>query len=147
LRKNVTKVRQAIEQRVRLLLRLLKGTTQFSGKAVPHNWHTLVPMVNFGVEDDGREIEVRPQDEFEIHLPETRTAGYRWSAERTHPACTMIGEHSEAPAGTVGGSGLHHFHFRALHPGTGEIALHYGRSWEKEKGPAKTFTLKVHVRP
>ena len=104
--------------------------------------------MKYGLEDDGREIEVRPQDEFEINLPETRTAGYRWKAERVaDPACEMISDRSEAATGAVGGSGSHHFHFRAESAGSGEIKLHYGRSWEQEKGPSKTFTLKVRVRP
>ena len=103
--------------------------------------------MKYGLEDDGREIEVRPQDEFEISLPETRTAGYRWKTERVaDPACQLLKDESEA-AGAVGGTGSHHFHFRAVNAGSGEIKLHYGRSWEQEKGPAKTFILKVHVRP
>lgn len=109
---------------------------------------TLGLIMKFGLEDDGREIEVRPRDEFEIQVPETRTAGYRWRAKRVaDPACEMVSERSETAPGKVGGSGSHHFFFRALTAGTAEIELHYGRSWEQDQGPAKTFRLKVHVRP
>lgn len=104
--------------------------------------------MTFGPEDDQREIEVRAHDEFEIHLPETRTAGYAWRVERSADSvCAMLGERSDAPVGTTGGSGSHHFHFRAVNAGRGEIELRYGRSWEQKKGPAKTFTLKVNVQP
>ncbi len=104
--------------------------------------------MKYGLEDEGREIEVHPGDEFEINLPETRTAGYRWKAERVaEPACELLSDQSESATGSVGGSGSHYFHFRAVSAGSGEIKLYYGRSWEQEKGPAKTFALRVHVRP
>jgi inhibitor of cysteine peptidase len=104
--------------------------------------------MKYGPEDDGREINLNSRDEFEINLPETRTAGYKWTADTApDPTYEMLGDQSEVPTGTTGGSGLHHFHFRARNAGSGEIKLHYGRAWDQEKGPEKTFTLKVHVRP
>jgi predicted secreted protein len=95
---------------------------------------------------NGKQIEVQTHEEFIITLPETRTAGYRWTLTgKAEPQCALV-EDSAQPAAGVGGSGTHRWRFRAVSPGTGEITAAYARSWQAGSEPAKTFTLKVQVR-
>jgi predicted secreted protein len=96
---------------------------------------------------NGREVEIKIQQEFEIVLHETRTAGYRWSAvAKGEPTCELMEENIQ-PAPAVGGSGVHRWRFRGISPGNCEIALRYARPWENFSGPDQMFQLKVQVRP
>jgi predicted secreted protein len=102
----------------------------------------------YGESSNGLQAEVVASEEFEIALPETRTAGYRWTTvHKGEPACQLLEESSQPNTTGVGGSSIHRWRFRAVSSGTGEIEFHYARSWERSPGPAKIFTLKVRVRP
>ena len=97
---------------------------------------------------NGREIELRSGDEFAVSLPETRTAGYRWTVGSDgRPTLLCTSDHSAPNQGQVGGSGRHEWHFRAATEGWAVIEMHYGRPWENDAKPERTFTLKVRVRP
>jgi predicted secreted protein len=91
-------------------------------------------------------VDVKTNDEFEIALPEVRTAGYQWALTE-NTACSLIRDEIEPNLKTVGGSGVHRFRFHAVSPGACQIELHYSRSWEKGSKPAQTFRLNVQVRP
>jgi predicted secreted protein len=96
---------------------------------------------------NGHEVEAKLNDELEISLSETRTAGYRWAVKSGgEPALKLLEETAQPNAPGVGGSGHHVWQFRALAAGTGEIELHYLRPWENSSEPARTFVLKVRVR-
>jgi predicted secreted protein len=96
---------------------------------------------------NGQKIEAAIGNEFEVSLPEARTAGYLWTLRNNAASrCAMISE-SLQPAANVGGSGSHTWHFRATKPGDCTLAMDYKRAWQENAGPARTYTLKVHVRP
>jgi predicted secreted protein len=96
---------------------------------------------------NGQEIKAAIGHEFDVSLPEARTAGYLWTLRNSRVSkCAMISE-SAKPASNVGGSGTHTWHFRATKPGDYTLALDYKRAWQENAGPARTFTLKVHVQP
>ena len=92
---------------------------------------------------DGTEIEVSPGEEFDLALPETPTAGYRWVKKDSEPTCPVI-EDSRATTAKTGGTGTHSWRFRAPASGSCSVQLEYKRSWETK--PARTFNLKVRVR-
>lgn len=95
---------------------------------------------------DGSEIKVALDDEFEVALPETRTAGYHWIAtENGEPILKLMSQTTNPNAGAVGGSGRSLWHFRAVSPGETKLKLEYRRPWEKSAEPTRTFTLKIHV--
>ena len=95
---------------------------------------------------DGQEILAQRDEEFEISLPETRTAGYHWViTEKGESVLELFSETTIPNAGGVGGSGHHIWSFRAASPGETRIAFAYSRPWEKSAKPARTFTLKVRV--
>jgi predicted secreted protein len=97
---------------------------------------------------NGREIEAKLNEEFEISFPETRTAGYRWTIESPGaPVCRLLDEETQPNSAGVGGSGKHVWRFRAVAAGTGEIRLHYGRPWDNAAEPARTFVLKIRAGP
>jgi len=91
-------------------------------------------------------VQVKPNDAFELVLPEVRTAGYRWTLKNFEPTCTLLEETTQPNQAGIGGSGSHSWKFRASSPGVCEIELWYARPWEDSSEPAKTFRLKVQVR-
>jgi len=92
-------------------------------------------------------VTVKANDEFELVLPEVRTAGYRWTLKTNfEPACTLLEENTQPNVTGIGGTGHHHWRFQATSPGMCEIELHYGRPWESASEPVKTFRMKVQVR-
>lgn len=104
--------------------------------------------MQYGESANGTEVEVRANEEFQIALPETRTAGFRWTVAASPGGhCELVEDKAEPNTRGVGGSGTHLWRFRATSPGVCLIELHYVRTWEKTSGPAKTFKLNVRVRP
>jgi predicted secreted protein len=97
---------------------------------------------------NGSEVELSAGDKFELSLSETRTAGYRWTLKSTgEPSCILLSESSQPASGQTGGTGTHLWRFRAVAPGNCLLALEYRRSWESSSEPARTFGMKVRVRP
>jgi len=103
-------------------------------------------MTSYGETANGQHIELAMKDEFEILLPETRTAGYRWSVHKDGgPTCELIAEKSHPNTAGVGGSGTHQWRFRGVSAGAGEIELRYTRPWAGKPEPAKIFRLGIRV--
>lgn len=103
--------------------------------------------MQYGEQANGTEISVHVGEEFEIALAETRTAGYRWTiSENGAPVLQLVEEVGLPNIGSVGGAGQRQWRFRAASLGDTQVKIHYARSWEKSSEPARTFTLKVHVR-
>jgi|SRR5215467_3429637 len=95
---------------------------------------------------NGQEITTKRNEEFEISLPEARTAGYRWViTENGAPTLELLSEETIPNAGAIGGSGHHIWRFRAASPGKTRLTFEYSRPWEKSAKPTRTFLLKVHV--
>jgi len=92
-------------------------------------------------------VKAKVNDTFDVVLPETRTAGYRWALKASpESVCTLLEDAAQANPAGVGGSGKHSWKFRATKPGECAIELRYARPWESSSGPAKTFRLTVQVR-
>ena len=95
---------------------------------------------------NGQEIRAKPGEEFEVALPEIRTAGYRWvTTEKGGSTLELLSQTTVPNTRTVGGSGHHIWRFRATSPGETTLTFEYSRPWEKSEKPARTFTLKVRV--
>ena len=103
--------------------------------------------MQYNEQTNSREVEVKPGEEFEIVLPEVRTAGYRWNVlENGEPQLQLVQDDSQPNAARVGGAGQHRWRFRAVAAGASEIKIQYARSWEESAEPARTFILKVRVQ-
>ena len=95
--------------------------------------------------DDGREIELRVGDNFEIALAETRTAGFSWSITSAGtPVCSVVSDSFENQSTTPGKSGTHEWMFKVDRPGSATIELNYARQWQKS-APARTYTLRIRA--
>ena len=103
--------------------------------------------MQFDESANGSEIEVPVNQEFEVTLPETPTAGYKWTPKSSgEPACALVNESTQPKTGVIGGSGRRSWRFRAVSPGSGRIKMVYGRSWQTKSEAERTFELKVRVR-
>ena len=98
---------------------------------------------------NGREVALETGDVLEVSLSENASTGFQWSV-KVKPDALLEFENAEAgpqaPAGPPGKAGVHHFSFKAVGAGSGELELEYRRSWEKQKAPARIYKLRVRVR-
>lgn len=88
-------------------------------------------------------VEVAAGTVFEIALPEQAGTGFKWKIVSGQAPVT---DFRDPAAGNRGGEKIRHFQFRAEDRGEMTISLQLGRSWERDKPPAKTFTIYVEVR-
>jgi predicted secreted protein len=103
--------------------------------------------MQFGESANGSDVEIKVGEEFELSLPETRTAGYQWTLTGSvDPVCALVSQSFQPASGKTGGSGTHSWRFRTVAPGTCPLALAYQRSWKSGPEPAQTFAMKVRVR-
>ncbi|MGE5443748.1 MAG: protease inhibitor I42 family protein [Ignavibacteriales bacterium] len=103
-------------------------------------------MLQINESSDGQEITLPIDQMLEICLRENPTTGFRWSLEaKGEPACVFVKDFFESVSDAPGRGGNHHWQFQTARVGLGTIELSYLRSWEKEKAPAQTFTLRVRV--
>jgi inhibitor of cysteine peptidase len=85
-----------------------------------------------------------------VMLAGNPTTGYSWSIDKNDKTrLSPVGKpeyiRDPAPEGIVGSGGMYRFKFKAEKTGTTDLKLVYKRPWEKDKKPAKTFTLKVVI--
>jgi len=86
-----------------------------------------------------------------ICLPGNATTGYRWQiADTGSGALKQLGQDEyfarPRPPRWAGGGGTFVFKFQAVNSATANVKLVYVRPWEKNKAPAKTFTVTIKVR-
>jgi inhibitor of cysteine peptidase len=103
-------------------------------------------MLQFDERSNGSEIQLHTGDTFEIVLRENRTTGFRWHLVSSgEPVCNLLDDSFEVGGGAPGSGGMHSWQFQTMQEGLGKIELAYQRSWERNKSPAQSFTLNVHV--
>jgi len=101
--------------------------------------------------DDGKTLSMAVKKRFVVRLAGNPTTGYGWrTVEVTGDAVEQTGKVAYVAAkrqpGMVGVGGHYVFRFEAVKPGKTSIKLEYARPWEKDKPPAKTFTVTINVR-
>jgi predicted secreted protein len=98
--------------------------------------------------DPSKPIEVKKGEDFILAVDSNATTGYAWTMVGPFgsPQLKYIGtNYQAAQPGMVGQGGVEWFRFLAMKDGETEIYLRYGRSWEKDKPPAKEAKFKVKV--
>jgi predicted secreted protein len=128
------------------------GNGQTDGIAVAARIHrTPVPkelaMHSYGPADNGKNVKIGVNQEFEIRLPESALAGYVWDRTSDEgPACTFLGDDGEASSNTYGGANQRVFRFRAAQPGACVVQLVHHRRWETAAtAMSEHYTLNVTV--
>jgi predicted secreted protein len=104
-------------------------------------------MLIYSVADNGQEVDVPLNREFQISLAESTLSGYVWDRESDgEPACALVSEASPPPAGrALGGARQRIFRFRTQQPGLGVIRLVQHRRWSQQAPHSETFILNVRV--
>lgn len=104
--------------------------------------------------NDKQTVAVTAGDKVEIRLPSNITTGYGWRVEsvsattvKQDGAVTYISS-PQPPNGppVLGRGGESVVKFDAVSAGTVTIKMEYTRPWEKNKPPAKTFTITLDVK-
>ena len=111
-------------------------------------------VVEIGEKNDTQTVAVSAGDKIEIRLPSNISTGYGWRVESVSAATvrqdggvTYINP-PVAPNSrpVVGRGGENLVKFDAVSPGKVTIKMEYTRPWEKNKPPAKTFTITLDVK-
>lgn len=135
------------------------GVKQISGKAVEFD-DFGEPAVLISAADAGKTRQAEVGQIIAIDLKGNPTTGYGWAVESidgqaVRQANEIIFHEPNKdvpPAETgekkiVGAGGIFHATFRAVKEGKATVKMVYSRPWEKDKEPAKTFTVTLDVKP
>jgi len=95
--------------------------------------------------DNGRTIELKVDDTFELTLSESRMGGYRWKLVETgEPVLAAKELATTADASMPGGRSSRSWRCTAQQPGLAQIRLQHLRSWQPTD-PGRDFRLSVKV--
>ncbi len=97
--------------------------------------------------DNSTHIFLNVGDVISIKLTSNVTTGYSWDAVSV-PACLLreASQQKQKSNPRIGESGFQVFVFRAKEACNAVVALNYFRPFEKDKPPARTFTIDVTVQ-
>jgi len=103
--------------------------------------------------DKGGVVHMKVADQLELRLKSNPTTGYMWYVEKDstpllklhHQSQTEIPVPVEEPPGLVGRPVFQVFTFEPRHIGTGELKLHYVRSWEPPTPEDEQFEIRVVI--
>lgn len=111
------------------------------------------PMV-VTLEDDASHLTLHVDETVVVKLDCLPGAGYSWQvADGAADLLEAVGSpfFEPEPAAdrgedSVGTEEVQVFHFRGRKAGSGALELHYGRVWEEEAEPTRTFRVTVEVK-
>lgn len=101
-------------------------------------------------DDNGKEVVLRPDDRFEVALPETPTSGYVWIVHRIDADYLQLDREDYAPwpepvKPVLGARETKLFVFRALKKGETKLEIRLRRPWEDPAGFAESYSLKLRI--
>lgn len=107
----------------------------------------MTRIVTMGAADDGLVVNGHVGDTFVVNIDESPTTGFRWEHQPIESGILdLAGDSFELAAEPmVGSGGTRQFSFVARSAGQATIALQLRRSWEIDKPPLRTFTVRVMV--
>ncbi len=111
--------------------------------------HSDAAPRTFADSDKGAQARLKVGETFVIRLRSNPSTGYMWSvAPESADLVSLTGTSSTEPPknGMVGQPIFQIFDFKAVKRGSGVLALHYVRSWEKPAADETRFTLRITVR-
>jgi len=97
-------------------------------------------LLEFGIENQGKTVDVHVGEKFAIRLHENPTTGYRWQVKDGLNALPsevhLVDSSYQKPATNpgerpkIGAGGIRQFVFEVRHGGDGFVVLEYARPWE-----------------
>ena len=98
--------------------------------------------------DQGRTIEVHPDDVIVLRLDENLTTGHSWELEPTDSSVIELidSTHTAAPAIAMGQGGVRTVRFAARAAGSRDVGLRLRRPWEPPDNALDRFDVTVRVR-
>ena len=102
---------------------------------------TCVKIPKIKKEKIENELNVKLEEEFDIKLDSNASTGYSW----TSAPCSKIEliDSKYYTDGSIGGSGIQKFVFKAKEKGQDELIMNYGRQWEDEIIETKIYKLNI----
>jgi len=103
--------------------------------------------------DKGGVVHIKIVDQLELRLKSNPTTGYMWYVEKDstpllklhHQSQTEVPLPVEEQPALVGRPVFQVFTFEPRHVGTGELKLHYVRSWEPPTPEDEQFEIRVVI--
>ncbi|MBS3820288.1 MAG: hypothetical protein GVY16_02035 [Planctomycetes bacterium] len=113
------------------------------------------PTVLISAGDAGKTRQAQVGELIAIDLKGNPTTGYAWvldgidgRAIRQVGSVKFVKPQAEADQKRrLGAGGVFHATFQAVEAGTATVSLAYRRPWEKDKEPARTFSVTIDVKP
>ena len=107
-------------------------------------------MLVIGEASAGQTVSLAVGQVIELRLKETPTTGFRWSFRQTgEPACRIKEDFVEgvpsARPQPLGQGTTHVWRIEGVRAGVCDVALMYGRPWESDRPPARTFDVRIDV--
>ena len=95
----------------------------------------------------GKTVDVPVGEFIELRLRENPTAGFHWLVQLSAKSvCQIKEDRLEPPAQpTPGLGGTHIWRIGTTQTGICDLSLSYGRAWEKNQPPARTFDVMINV--
>jgi len=109
-------------------------------------------MIEVDGSANGRRVVLQAGQLLRIGLPENPSTGFQWRVptelkSKLTPVLLEQEDIVQAPNGPPGSSGIRYLNFEAAAPGATDLEIHYRRSWEPDRPPARKFKIHVIVRP
>ena len=126
---------------------LLGGDIERLDGGPPANQQAIRSFVmEFTEKDADRELRLVPGDVARVRLPETRTAGYRWTVDVIGTACRVLECVTPSPEDPVGAPRSRVWEIIADSTGTARLEFSYSRPWERTAQRIVCFTFRVDGR-
>lgn len=105
-------------------------------------------VVSAGASDNGGSITLKRSDVLEVTLPTNATTGYDWTILPESTPLLKLQTHSSkrSNGGLLGAPSMATYRFVLTGKGTGNLAMHYARSWEHSPASDKKFELHVEIQ-
>ena len=104
-------------------------------------------MIQIDAAQSGQTLDMRVGEVAELRLAENVTTGFRWQVSRDgSPACRLTDEATlNEGAARPGQGGTHVWRITGIQPGTCDVTLSYGRPWEQNATPARSFEVRIRI--
>jgi predicted secreted protein len=110
---------------------------------------TLAMTVKLGA-DDGPNVSLllHAGDRIHLELPEQAGAAYVWQQiPGDTPNLEMLGSTNRADGGVFSTRGTRSFTWRAISPGDASLSFGYGRPYDHQTAPLKTYAIQAIILP